>query len=116
MKNTVLRLILMSSLIIAPVMGQTSAINGEITGTVVDPSSAPIANAKVRAMNVGTDYQQTAVTTSAGLYRLPVLPIGEYSLTIEGQGFAPYKRSGIRLSAGSAATVDVKLELQGVVT
>jgi hypothetical protein len=116
MKHAVPRLILMSSLIIAPVMGQTSAINGEITGTVVDPSSAPIANAKVRAMNVGTDYQQTAVTTSAGLYRLPVLPIGEYSLTIEGQGFAPYKRSGIRLSAGSAATVDVKLEVQGVVT
>jgi hypothetical protein len=35
-------------------------------------------------------------------------------LTIEAPGFARYEQSGIALSAGSTATVDVKLQLKGV--
>lgn len=116
MKLTVLGLTFTMLFIIATAFGQTAAINGAITGTVVDPSGAPIANAKVSAMNAGTDYQQTATTTSAGLYRLQVLPIGEYAVTVEASSFATYKQSGITLSAGSTASVDVKLQVQGVVT
>ena len=116
MRGLVLQLILMLPLIIASAFGQTASINGEITGTVVDPSGAPIVNANVSAINTGTDYQQSTTTTSAGLYRLPVLPIGEYSLTVQANGFATYKQSGVRLSAGSTATVDVKMQLQGLTT
>src|SRR5262249_24922079 len=47
-------------------------------------------------------------------YRLPVLPIGEYSLTVAANGFATYTQTGIRLSAGSVATANVSLQLQGV--
>lgn len=116
MRRPVLQLILMLPLILASAFGQTAAINGEITGTVVDPTGAPIVNANVSAINTGTDYQQRTTTTSAGLYRLPVLPIGEYSLTVQANGFATYKQSGVRLSAGSTATVDVKMQLQGLTT
>ena len=116
MRGPVLQLILMLPLIIASAFGQTASINGEITGTVVDPSGAPMVNANVSAINTGTDYQQSTTTTSAGLYRLPVLPIGEYSLTVQANGFATYKQSGVRLSAGSTATVDVKMQLQGLTT
>src|SRR5579863_7172736 len=115
MKLAILRLVGVFPLITAA-FGQTAAINGEISGTVLDPSGAPIVNAKVGATNAGTGYQQTTTTTSAGLYRLPVLPIGEYSLTVQANGFATYKQSGIRLSGGSTATIDVKLQLQGVTT
>ena len=116
MKLSIIWLTLMFSLMDVAAFGQAAAINGELTGTIVDPSGAPVATAKVSAINTGTDYQQSTITTSAGLYRLPVLPIGEYSLTIQANGFATYKQSGIRLSAGSIATVDVKLQLQGVTT
>jgi len=94
--------------------GQAAAINAEIAGTVLDPSGAPVAKVTVRAVNVATGYQRTTTTTSAGQYRLPVLPLGEYSLTLEAEGFAPYKHSGIALSAGSTATVDVMLQLKSV--
>src|SRR5712692_8963727 len=100
----------MFSLMEVAAFGQAAAINAELTGTVVDPSGEPVATAKVSVINTGTDYQQSTTTTSAGLYRLPVLPIGEYSLTIQANGFATYKQTGIRLSAGSTA-VDVKLQL-----
>jgi Carboxypeptidase regulatory-like domain len=95
---------------------QTASINGEITGTVVDPSGAAVAGATVIATNAGTGYQQSTVTTPEGLYRIPVLPIGQYSVSVTAKGFAKYERSGINLDAGAIATVDVKLDLQNVTT
>ena len=116
MKLAIIRLVIVFPLITRAAFGQTAAINGEISGTVLDPSGAPIVNVKVGATNAGTGYQQTTTTTSVGLYRLPVLPLGDYSLTVEANGFALYKQSGITLSAGTTATVDVKLQVQGVTT
>lgn len=114
MLNAALRLLIPAVSVAAVAFGQAAAINAEIAGTVLDPSGAPVANVAVRAVNVGTGYQRTATTTSAGQYRLPVLPLGEYSLTLETEGFAPYKQSGITLSAGATATVDIKLQLKSV--
>src|SRR5262245_32748388 len=116
MTLAIFRIVVLSALITAAAVGQTASINAELTGTVLDPSGAPIANATVRATNAGTGYQQTTTTTSSGLYRLPVLPLGRYALTVEAPGFARYEQSGIALSAGSTATVDVKLQLTGVTT
>ena len=113
MTHTIFRLVVVTTLMTAAAVGQTAAINGEITETVLDPSGAPIANATVKAMNSGTGYQRTTTTTSTGLYRLPVLPLGEYSLTVEADGFALYRQSGITLNAGSTATVDAKLQSHG---
>jgi hypothetical protein len=112
--HATLRFLIPAVSVAAVAFGQAAAINAEIAGTVLDPSGAPVANVAVRAVNVGTGYQRTATTTSAGQYRLPVLPLGEYSLTLEAEGFAPYTQSGITLSAGATATVDVKLQLKSV--
>jgi hypothetical protein len=96
--------------------GQTSAINGEIAGTVVDPAGAAVAGATVTATNVHAGYRQTTISTTDGLYRLPVLPLGEYSVNVSAKGFANYERSRIALSAGSIATIDVKLDIEAVTT
>jgi hypothetical protein len=45
-----------------------------------------------------------------------VLPLGEYSVSVEGAGFGSAKRTGILLSAGSTATVDIALQVAGVAT
>jgi hypothetical protein len=95
---------------------QTSAINGEIAGTVVDPASAAIPDATVTATTVRTGYRQTTVSKPYGQYRLPVLQLGEYSVNVSAKGFANYERRGIVLSAGSIATIDVKLEIQTIST
>lgn len=94
--------------------GQAAAINGQIVGTVTDPSGAAVADAKVTATNTQTGYTQSTATTSNGLYRLTVLPLGEYSVTVDAAGFASYKQVGIVLNAGSSPNVDVALQVKGV--
>src|SRR3954447_16274632 len=110
------RILFAAALFSSIAFGQASAINGEILGTVTDPSGAPVADAKVTATNTGTGYTQSATTIGSGLYRLALLPLGTYSVTVETPGFATYKQTGIEISAGRSATIDVALQVKGAVT
>jgi hypothetical protein len=113
-----MRALLFFSLVFATAVpacfGQASAINGEIDGTVMDASGAGIAGADVRATNLNTGYKQSVKTGDSGLYRLNVLPLGQYEITVDAPGFSPFRQTGIILNAGAAATIDVTMQVKGV--
>src|ERR1039457_5059907 len=79
----------------ANVFGQASAINGEITGTVPDPSGAAIAGATGAISNTATGFKQSTKTGDSGLYRSTVLPRGSYEISMQAAGFGPTRRTGI---------------------
>ena len=89
--------------------GQASGINGEINGTVTDASGAAIAGATVQATNPDTGFKQSAKTVDSGLYRFSVLPLGTYDLDVQAAGFAAAHRTGIVVTVGALATVNVAL-------
>jgi hypothetical protein len=95
---------------------QAAAINGQIVGTVTDPSGAPIPDAKVTATNTGTAFSQSTTTETSGLYRFSVLPLGRYDVRVSAPGFAPVRQTGIELSAGATVTRDVRLDVKDVTT
>ncbi|MBK9165037.1 MAG: TonB-dependent receptor [Acidobacteria bacterium] len=94
--------------------GQSQAINGQIEGVVTDPNGASVPSATVTARNLGTGAERTVTTESNGSYRLPLLPLGVYRVTIEGSGFRRLVREGITLTTGSTATVNAQLEAGGL--
>ncbi|MGI8742902.1 MAG: carboxypeptidase regulatory-like domain-containing protein [Bryobacteraceae bacterium] len=96
--------------------GQTSAMNGEIAGTVTDPSGAALPGATVEATNTGTGFKQSVKTSDTGLYRFNLLPLGTYSLDVTAAGFAPFRQTGVVLNAGATATVDVTARIAGSAT
>jgi len=96
--------------------GQAAAMNGEITGTVMDPSGAAVAGATVTATNSETGYKLATKTMETGLYRLTILPIGTYEVDVQAAGFGPAKRTGVALLGGQSATVDVALTVAGTTT
>src|ERR1051326_596690 len=75
---------LISALLVVSASGQTT--NGNIQGTVVDPSSAAVAGATVTARNMDTGLTAAATTTGAGVYALPNLPPGRYEITVAVSG------------------------------
>jgi len=58
-----------------------------IQGTVMDPTGATIAGAKVTATNQDTGAARDAVTSDEGFYRISELPPGKYTVTVEAAGF-----------------------------
>lgn len=60
---------------------------GTITGIITDAEGAAIGGAKVVARNTGTNLTRETVTSESGLFQIPLLPVGEYEITVEADGF-----------------------------
>src|SRR5262249_53247125 len=58
-----------------------------LLGTVKDQTGAVIPGAMVKATNVGTGLERMIRTNEGGDYSIPLLPIGEYTLSVEAAGF-----------------------------
>jgi hypothetical protein len=80
-----------------------------VTGTVTDPQKAVIPGATVVVTNEGTGVSTETVTTDAGLFTVPLLPAGRYTVTVALSGFATFKRSGIVVEATETVRVPVEL-------
>jgi hypothetical protein len=87
---------------------------GSITGTVTDATGGVVPGASVVAENPQTGTRYETVTTSAGSYTLPQVPVGTYNLTIELTGFGRFHQAGIRIYVAQSARVDAKLNVGGV--
>lgn len=82
-----------------------------LSGTVHDPSGAAVPGAKVTVRNIGTEVTSVVETNPAGEFLLPRLAVGNYTLTVEKEGFSAYVRAGVVLSVNQAANVDVSLQV-----
>ena len=67
-------------------LGQ-AVVAGSLVGTVQDPSGAVIPNASVTLTNEGTSVTDQTKSGPQGFYTFPALSPGEYTVTVEAQGF-----------------------------
>src|SRR6187455_2974863 len=91
--------------------GGGASSTGTIQGRVVDAQGAVLPGVTVTATSPSALGAQTAVTSETGNYRFPALPPGVYELTFELSGFNGLKRSGIAITLGFTANVNVELAL-----
>jgi Carboxypeptidase regulatory-like domain len=88
--------------------GQT---NGEIRGTVNDPSGATVPNATVTATLTGTASSRTATTDKDGAFSIPELPVGSYEVSTEAQGFKKFVTKDVVVTIGHVNFVTVTLQI-----
>jgi hypothetical protein len=93
-----------------PALGQ-GQVTGTITGVATNPTGDVIQGAKVTASNKATGLKQETVTNSNGFYRLDLLPVGSYSVSIEFSGFKQSVNDAVNLSVNDVLRVDFKMEL-----
>jgi Carboxypeptidase regulatory-like domain/TonB dependent receptor len=87
------------------------APTGTINGRVTDPGGAIVANAQVTATNEATTVSRQTTTNGDGLYVLPDLPLGWYTVTITASGFATSEYKNTAILAGRVSTVDAELKV-----
>ena len=96
-------------LVLAGVSGVVAQVAGVLSGRVLDPSGAAVANARVELTQVATDVRQSTVTTSAGDYEFLNLTPGAYRADVSATGFAGLRRSGITVVLGETLSLDLTL-------
>src|ERR1035438_1178007 len=85
-----------------------------LTGTVVDPSGAIVANAQVTVSNSERGIHRTTATNSAGEYSVAALPApGRYEIVVIAPGFKKYEAKGVVLNVAQKARNDVALQVGG---
>src|ERR1700740_808567 len=85
--------------------------NGQLGGTVADQSGAAVANAKVTAINLGTNLSLMVATDESGSYVFKELPIGVYRVSAEGSGFKTATDNSVTINAGTEKRMDFRLKL-----
>jgi hypothetical protein len=86
----------------------------EISGFVKDSTGGVLPGATVTATQVGTQLARTTVTNEQGYYVLPEVPIGEYQVVAELQGFKRFVETGVIVRVNSKVTANATLELGSV--
>src|ERR1700733_5581859 len=87
-----------------------NANSGEIKGIVTDTTNAVVPSATVSVVNTQTGVTINTVTNGDGIYDLPSVEPGNYTVTVSKEGFRDAVRKGITLPVGTIA-VNATLEV-----
>jgi hypothetical protein len=98
-----------------PALAQARSSSADLTGTVSDPSKSPVPGATVIATNIATGLARNGVTDANGVYRIPLLPPGEYEVKIQINGFNTQIKKGIRLTVGEIIPLNFEVSREGAI-
>src|SRR5579863_8117372 len=84
---------------------------GRVIGVVTDPSGSVVPRAKVTVTNVDTGINSETATGTDGSYQVLQLPVGNYRVSAEAQGFRKTVTSPEKLEINQSLRVDLKLEV-----
>ena len=99
------------ALLASPLLATAQRTTGDIRGVITDESGAILPGVTVTLRGRAVAGTPTTVTNEAGVYRFPNLPPGTYDIKAELQGFAISEQTGIPVSLGGTAEVNVQLKV-----
>lgn len=97
--------------LLSPATVPAQVTTATLYGIVRDSSQSLLPGATVTLVHDATGVSRTSPTDAAGEFGFPALPVGDYTLTIELQGFKTHVTRGLRLGSGQAARLTFTLEI-----
>ncbi|MGH9803365.1 MAG: carboxypeptidase regulatory-like domain-containing protein, partial [Blastocatellia bacterium] len=104
-----LALLLLSLFVTVSAFGQST--RGSLSGAISDQAGAVVSNAKVTAKHVATGEGFTITADTQGAYVFPSLPLGQFTVTFEANGFKRSEVQNVTLEVGTPAKLNVALEI-----
>jgi hypothetical protein len=83
--------------------------NGSIAGAITDATGAAVAGAIVTATAQATNVSRSSTTDEAGHYLVPLLPVADFTVKVELQGFQTAEEKNVRLQVDEHRELDFKL-------
>jgi hypothetical protein len=95
--------------LLTAVFGFGQVERGGISGSATDSTGAAMVRVQVTATNQATGAVSRVETTQDGLYKIPYLPAGRYTVVMEFAGFATHRVADVPVLVGQITTVDATL-------
>ena len=98
--------------LLAGAASRAQSVNATISGVVQDAKGGAVAKAAVTVQDTDKNIVvRTVETDEGGRYVVPLLPIGQYVLTVESAGFRKAMRTNIVLNVNDNIAVNFTLEV-----
>src|SRR5258707_13131667 len=81
------RILLCAVFVLSCITQSRASSLGDVRGVVFDPQHHAIAGASIRLHSRSSDFSQTMQSNSSGEFLFRAVPIGEYTVTVESNGF-----------------------------
>jgi hypothetical protein len=104
----------LACLLARPALAQSTF--GHVVGTLTDSSKAVVPEASVTLTEVRTNIQRTTTSKTDGTYEFVNVPLGEYRVDVEKNGFQKYATQPFKLEARQTVRIDAELVTGGVTT
>ena len=97
--------------LVGTAISRAQQITGTLVGTVQDTQGAVIQNANVTVRNIDTGITHTAISDAQGAYRVQYLPVGNYQVAVEAQGFKKFLQRNVAILVDQTQRVDASLAI-----
>src|SRR5262245_48487490 len=117
MRTSTLQIVLWIALALAPSVGGAASaqeFRATVTGRVTDPNGLVVPGVTITAANTQTGELAVAVTTREGVYTIPFLRPGVYTVSAELAGFNKVSQPNVQLEVGQTSAVNFQLQLGAV--
>jgi len=91
-------------------MAASATIFSSVHGLIHDPQHRPVQGARATLRSTTSDWLQSATSDNAGEFHFDNVPLGEYRVTVEVEGFAKEEQSFV-LTSGRDARPHFSLQL-----
>jgi hypothetical protein len=111
LKSAFVRFLLLAVLVLVNLHFAKAQNLASISGRVQDASGAAIPDTSVTVTSAETATTRTATSDEQGDYRVLSLPVGAYEIKAEKTGFKTRVQSGLQLTVGQTAVVNMIMEV-----
>ena len=101
-------------LLLLPALAWGQGSGGTINGTVTDSTGAVIPGAQIEVTNIENGVVTNTETGVNGVYYLPNMPVGQYNIAAESDGFKRAEVANLRLNVASEVQQSFILEIGAV--
>ncbi len=108
--ETFLRLSLLMAFCLLPLASIYAQATATLSGTITDQQNANVPGVSVTLTNTETGTQRQATTNDSGLFTVPFLPPGKYTLSAQRSGFSPVELHNIVLSVNDDRSLKIQLK------
>ncbi|HKP67957.1 MAG TPA: TonB-dependent receptor, partial [Pyrinomonadaceae bacterium] len=84
---------------------------GTISGTISDPNGAIVPGATITIKNTETNITTTATSNTDGVYTVPLLPPGAYTVSASASGFKTSTVENVTVRVDDRLTIDMQLQV-----
>ena len=101
-------------LLVYSIVGVAQQGTSTVRGVVKDPQGNVVPGASVTLTNLGTNLSRSSTTNDQGSYSFDFVQVGDYRIEVEAKGFKKALLNDVHALVGTAATVDVQLQIGDV--